>query len=421
MKRLIVVLFGCFLIFSTAVCSSAATRYTYDLETLDTDIVICDVTMKTASQSYSYSLYYTSEGNVELVYADRDGSPEISGYIKAVSVDVNEASLITVSAKKKSFSVAVDSGKMTKLIEVENNDEVTVLSAGKFLEEYIDEAEVTASGELEATTEEVTTQAETTSPVKQTTQNTEPTQVVFAPDSEKNDYMGDNSYKVPFIISAVFNVLLSVAVVVLLAKANKKKKHKGKRSPAKKNGKTKPPVTKVSSKGKTDVEKGPVRQTRTTTQMHTGQKGVPTSPKPKSVESVYTQPAVARSWMDSVKSSILESYRNAVSFNFEHYYADIDDYQTNMSGEVTVMVYDKTSTHFVLFHDGDNGKMYLLPNPCYYNCVNRRFSLTDEMFKNIIVPTNGERGTIVDFKPTLVEETYRNCYSVKIKGTISWG
>lgn len=420
MKRLIVVLFSCFLIFSTVIYASAANCYTYDLSTLNTDVVICNVTMKAVNQSYYYILYYTSEGNVKLVYADNDRSPEVSGYIKAASVDVNDASLITVSTNKKSLSIAVDSGKITNLIEVANNDEETIISLGSILESYIDGVEVTASGAPE-TTGEVLTQAGTTSSVEQTTQSAESAQVLGASDDKKNDYIDGASYKVPFIISVIFNILLSVAVVILLVMANKKKKHNEKQGSKKNNKKTSPSITEVSSKEKTEVGNRSVYQPQITTQEHIDKEAVPGCPIPESVKSVNTQPVVARSWMDSVKPSILESYRNGESFNFEHFYANIDDYLTNMSGEVTVKVYDKTSTHFVLFNDRDSGKMYLLPNPCYYNCVNRRFSLTGKTFNNIIVPTNNESGTIVDFKPTSVEETYRNCYSVKIKGTIFWG
>ena len=446
MKKVLVLLLSCFLICAAVLPAEAVTTsQSYTVAELPaTPTTVCNIAMAASSLSRFILKYEPAAAadtaHLMVCYADREGFPTCGGesdFNKVNRVDLDGVSSFTVTCDEISLSVTtvmainnnstasntvnlivVDpnqykganvtvsdfwSASAVVPVETESGTTVTDTTEGTDTETFSDPGNTTIAGEsTDAAQETEATTAETTTIIQE----------------DPKDSSGSGMWKIMAVIGFSLATLFAAAAVALLVLEIKKVKEL---NTAKKN------ISDLQKKNADLQNQNEALQQSVVSfkiqESQREQEALRLKADAERERIARSQtPERSVSFLESIRNSVLSSYRDGTAFPFQHGTLLVDRAQSAMAGTPVLKDSSSGTAYFTVITAPDSGKQYLLPNPTVYNQKNCTFGLNngDILSKCITARGREGNGAIVDFMPTVLEKNSAGEYNIKTCGWINW-
>lgn len=405
---------------TTQAYTTAPTEYTFDLSAYEgtTDnVTLFDIDMSDTINYYNYSVVYSPSEHTMKLY--KRGTTELAGlggFISTAAIQVAYAGRCTFVAQEKKFSFYCDSVK-SDFISISDVDNYR-LTYGNFY--------VTPVQPTEETTSAAPIVEQTTAPaVEQTTAPVDGQNK----DNSFADKLIENSLTIIIVLAVLVVLLLAACIVLVLLLLNAKNSNvtasnenaaERKTSVAAKTNQAKDKKSGTTNKvANTKVKNAPkISENK--------KSAVIDEPEAVSVVKEVEAPAPevivpVKTFVETAKESLAVAYQSGSLPSISHKFAQIESYMTKLSGKPIIKEYDGSQSYFIFFSDPETGKMYLLPNPNYYNEKKCSFLLTKPGISDFIGVTGAENnGIIIGTVPSEIIKEGQDTYVVVKKGLIAW-
>lgn len=360
--------------------------------------------------------YYELVGNKKVI---KDSSPEENkGFNAKNTFLLNEGVSYkdcTVNAETKKLSISYGSEAPTVFISISDNDACFLtckeISATPF-------EETTSAPVVEQTTSAPVVEQTTSAPVVEQNKN-----------NSFSDWLMESIVPILIVLAVLVVLLLAACIVLIILLINAKNSTVAasvKTVPERKTAaatKTNQPQNKKSGaadksankKGKNVPNAAEAKKT-----------AVIEAPEAVSVVKEVEAPAPevivpVKTFIETAKESLAVAYQSGSLPSISHKFAQIESYMTKLSGKPIIKEYDGSQSYFIFFSDPETGKMYLLPNPNYYNEKKCSFLLTKPGISDFIGVTGAENnGIIIGTVPSEIIKEGQDTYVVVKKGLIAW-